>query len=260
MTGDGIKDCPDCRGRGVVEVEMEGLIVPATRPCKCVEARDRYLNMNRRWSGLGKVRPVKESPLVGREGDNLRIRATHKVFKRHMHRVALGQPPEWFFSVESDRELAKAWLYKAKQEGEVYDGDVIAHTPKYATLEDLTDHAKLLIVLVGVKAARNNAAPELLVDVVRGRDFLGKPTWVVDEPHYPLAPGHISYSELVEYEFEDWDFVELASEEASPKRKRQAPPASVKPRPGIPNDHEPEVVGSSQYLDKLLTEKKKKKW
>jgi len=224
--GDGIPDCPHCRGRGCISVRLPYLITPATRPCSCVGERDLLANMDRRWLGLSKAVPPKSSPLVGLEKTNLRITAQRPMLRSHLHLVAQGQSASWFFAVESDRELAKAWLYTKKFEGQVFDVDVVNSTPKYASLEDLSDHADLLVLLVGVKQARNNATPELLVDVVQGRDFLSKPTWVVDEPHYPLTQGHISHSTIVDLTFDEWPHLYLDGAEAvEPEYERLNPPS-----------------------------------
>ena len=207
--GDGWADCPACYGRGAVSVKFPGMITPATKPCLCVTERDRLLNMERRWKGLAHVTPVTASPLQGFELLNLRITSRQGTLKSHLHYLAKHQIPDWNFAVESDRELAKAWLYTKRMTGDAYDPDVALTEPKYLSLEDLSDHADLLVVCLGVKAARNSASPELLVDVCQGRDFLGKPTWVVDEPFNLLQTGHLSHSDNVDALFEDWTHLEL---------------------------------------------------
>lgn len=227
--GDGFKDCPFCFGRGALDVE--GLRIPATKPCPCVEDRDRLDNMQKRWKGLALKMPVPSSPLQGREGGNLRITATQETLRAHFHRVCMDHTPGWHFAVESDRELAKAWLYTAKINDEAYDPDVALDAPKYRSLEDLSDNFDLLILFVGIKAARNSASPELLVDVVQGRDFLDRVTWVVDDPNFPLVPGHISYSENAAAMFEGWDHITLGDpsqgDVPAPPRKRSPTVAVV---------------------------------
>jgi hypothetical protein len=210
--------------------------------------------MDSRWKGLSKVDPISDSPLVELTHQNLRITSKRSDLRAHLHLVALSQKPSWFFAVESDRELAKAWLYTKHFEGEIFDTDVVNAPPKYVALEDLSDHAELLVLLVGVKSARNSASPELLVDVVQGRDFLGKPTWVVDEPHYPLVAGHISHSTIVDLTFDEWDHYTLGdADEVEPEPERLVTVAAGAPTRSVAYDDD-----DDDELGKLFSDKPKR--
>ena len=65
----------------------------------------------------------------------------------------------------------------------------------------------LVIFRLGVKAARNTAMPEVLLEALALRDHLEKPTWVWDQPHRPLIEGHRCWSMQVQVELNAWSRV-----------------------------------------------------
>lgn len=264
---DGIASCPKCHGEGVIPLEDPSMITPAFTRCKCAELKRRFDLMERRWPGLSKATGVDTSPLAARINKNTRITATDVTLKKHLRAIALRQPSSWVYTVESDRELAGAWLYNAKVEGIAYDGDVISHAPRYSRLEDLSDFPSLLILMVGVKAARNAASPELLLDVCRGRDFQGKATWVVDDPRFPWGIEHVSYSDQVDGYIRPWDLVTLDGDKVAhreggssmPSASRASRHSSYQP---LPASHRmpAAVVEGDDELSRLMMNKGKPKW
>lgn len=240
--GDGHPECPVCQGRGAVRFKLPGMITPATKPCECVKIRDKLARMERVWKGMSTCAAPERTPLSGFLNRNCRITTTQANLKAHLHRLLWEVPNDFVITVESDRELAKAWLYTAKISGDAYDSDVVQHEVKYVSLEDLSDYSDLLVVLVGVKVARNSASPELLLDVARGRDFKGKPTWVVDDPSMRLGPGHISYSDHVGDYFRKWRFLSLdgysAPEVESPTKISVEMRGSANKMPDAPQEEE----------------------
>jgi hypothetical protein len=124
--------------------------------------------------------------------------------------------PRWYFQVVSDAVLMDAWL--SRDIAEVWDPDVDAIrrtvSSKYAQLSDLVDPPELLIIQLGVKAARNKAMPEVLLEALHRRYLMqdGKPTWLLDQPVYPLAEGHISYSDRIAELLTTWKHVDLGDD------------------------------------------------
>lgn len=200
--GDGIPNCPDCKGRGVVAIPpLPGMLVAGTTPCLCVLRRDVLANVERGWRGLSKADKVPVSPLLTRETKSLWITASHRLFKAHLRHVALRNGPKWGFVVVSDADLMDAWLSRV-DDRDIYDGDVEQLrrqpvTSRYGALVDMVEPPELLVIMTGVKAARNSAMHEVLLEALRHREHINKPTWVVDQPDSPLANGHISYSPQV---------------------------------------------------------------
>jgi len=248
--GDGLPNCPFCHGRGVVPVTKEErppmAIGEVTKFCNCVLIRDVMHNLERGWKGLSKAKPIKSSPLAGRHTENLMITSSTFQMKEHIRHIAARMGPRWNFLVVSDATLMDAWLSKGL---DVYDPDIsgmrdderrrLDKSPIEA-LSELVEHPALLIVCLGVKAARNSAMPEVLLETLTLREFRDKKTWLIDQPVYPLMEGHISYSPYVGSHIEDWEAVALdegiqkmdmgtdAPGERAPTaaRKDKAPPPS----------------------------------
>lgn len=226
--GPGDKDCPHCHGAGVILVpRREGAKGPPeyTR-CTCTLRKDILANVEKGYKGLSKANPVKKSKLIGKDGVNLWITGDSDKFLRHLRHVAIRKPPTWHFKVTSDVDLMSAWLAGLAVKGaEILDADVssVRSSTEYLTLVDLVLPPELLIIRVGVKAARNQAAPEVLLEALTHRQFNGLPTWVWDTPDYVLGPGHISYSQAVGKELKGWERVKLDAVQARQMRRSHLP-------------------------------------
>ena len=218
--GDGLPDCPLCFGRGVVELPLDEwhplAVGPQTRICRCVYVRDVLANMERGWKGLARSKPT-PSPLKGKEQENLWVTATDKTLRRHLRYVVARMEPRWYFAVVSDADLMDSWLHNVPTE-DLLDADVGRSrggprpTDKYTALVDLVEPPDLLILRVGVKAARNKAMPEVLLEVLQHRGYQSKPTWLVDFPNCRLVSGHIAWDQRVGELLSDWDRVELSED------------------------------------------------
>lgn len=253
--GNGKPDCPECSGRGVITLEENHAGISKVRSCKCVLIKDVLLNVERGWRGLSKSPSIKKSPLLKYRNKNVWITATLKDFKKHLKHVAIRQGPRWNFRVQSDRDLVVARLAVAKATGrKIIDSDVENSTIKYMTLEDLVDPPELLILVLGVKTSRNSEMPEILLDSLQSRDFSGKPTWVIDQPHNPLRLGHRCFSEeLISY-LETWDHKSFGKSKASNNpfyQKNKSHLSKRKNQTSIPEEDKDFLFGKT---------KKKKKW
>lgn len=212
--GDGLPGCQFCHGRGVVSVPPERrpqrIIGDVTEICACVMIRDVVMNMERGWKGLTKAPPLGSHSLLKEFIDqSVWVTASTLVFRQHLKHIAGRMGPRWDFVVVSDADLMDAWLSYGI---DVYDADVDAKRrskvkDKYAALVDLVEPPDLLIIHLGVKAARNSAMPEVLLEAVKHREHIDRPTWVVDQPNYPLADGHISFNQQVHDFMATWKHV-----------------------------------------------------
>ena len=234
--GDGRPNCPDCHGRGVVPSKLKpGRIIVggSTIPCGCILERDILRNVERGWKGLTKAAPIPASPLIGYETKNVLITATHFVIREHMRHVAIRQGTNWYFSVVSDADLMDAWLARI-DDPDIGDGDVVKMrqqpvTSKYGALVDMVEPPELLVIIAGVKAARNSAMPEVMLEALQHRLHKNKPTWVVDQPEYRLVSGHISYSGLVGALLDSWPRAELGGRQKEAPiqvQRRMSPPSA----------------------------------
>lgn len=225
--GDGRPDCEHCHGRGVVPYLMDPMpkfvVGEIMTPCECVRARDVLVNVKRTWVALVKTEPVKKTPLKGKGDTNLWITTANQVIlKAHLKRVILDGSSNWYVRVVTDAELMDAWLSRDIPDHEVIDVDVQqvrrANKKVYMSLSDLTDPPDLLIVQLGVKAARNSAMCEVLQETLNTRAHEDKPTWIVDSEISPLNPNHLAYSEQVHDAMGDWEHITLVDPKASSKK------------------------------------------
>jgi hypothetical protein len=219
--GDGDKDCTFCLGRGVVSDDEKPIFgSEITRPCVCTLKRDVLVNVERGWVGLAKAKPIEKSPLYGLHKENLWITASGKDLREHLRHIAVRMGPSWYFRVVTDIDLMNSWL--AKDLPVIYDVEVEQARQEYAVsnqatnLTELIEAPELLIVRLGVKAARNSATPEVLLETLQHRDHLGKTTWVIDQKIYPLQAGHIAYSDGVCAFISDWKHIKLGVDDSVP--------------------------------------------
>ena len=221
--GDGHPDCALCHGRGAVDHMPFGALVPGIRNCECVLTRDTLLNLDRGWRQLSNSTSIGRTPLLKYVEENLWVTSRPKLFRRHMHKTGFNQGPHWNFRVHSDADLMDAWLSRIDAE-EIIDADVsrirqtrVSH--RYPALVDLVEPPGLLVIRLGVKAAKNREMPAVFLEAVQHRLHLAKPTWVVDSPAYRLDDAHIAWNERVDELLDDWPHIELG-------KKRKRPPGS----------------------------------
>ena len=192
-SGNGDIDCPLCGGRGVVTLDVKG--PPQTKRCKCVYRKALIDNMNRGWTGLSKVKPVKETPLSKIITENAWITSGENNLKSHLLSVGLREKADWYFKVVSDADLITAWLGSYSVKGaEIFDPDVSTVSSRHMSLVDLIEPPELLNIRIGVKKARNIAMGEVLWVSLQHRVHINKPVWVIDSQDDPLTPSHISVS------------------------------------------------------------------
>jgi hypothetical protein len=183
----------------MVPVEQTPPHPPSFRRCVCVLHDDIVQNVERGMKGLSDARTVKESPLYGKHDQNLVITASSKWVRRHLRYVAVRRPPTWFFKVVSDADLVTAWLSSTAIKGiDIFDADAFAVSTEYLSIPDLVVPPDLLVIRMGIKAARNSASPEVLAETLNIRRHKDLPTWIWDDPSHPLGPGHMFWSDGVE--------------------------------------------------------------
>jgi hypothetical protein len=164
--------------------------------------------------------PVAGSVLLSHTRDDLWITSPGNLFRSHLKHVAARKHPRWGFLVVSDADLMDAWLSRKL---DVRDADVSqmreqATVRGFQALVDLIEPPELLVIVLGVKAARNEAMPEVFLEALHHRRHLNKRTWVVDQPVCRLQEGHLSFSHAVKDFLGDWRRIDLTSEAVSVKR------------------------------------------
>ena len=216
-------DCPHCEGTGMVEFPYpEGeRHPPRFMRCECVLREDIIANAERVMPGLVSAPIVKRSPLANAWGENVFITSSEKWFKAHLRFVALRRPPIWAGRVISDADLVTSWLASVALNGkDILDPDAYGVSTQYITLADLVVPPDLLVIRMGVKVARNVAAPEVLSETIMLRKHERRPTWIWATPEQPLSPGHLFWSDDVARCIQDFKRVGASKEETP------APPAT----------------------------------
>ena len=178
-------------------------------------------NVNRGWRGLFDAQRIESTPLLAaaEAKDNLWVTADTAAFRAHLRHVALRMGPDWGFKVVTDSELMVAWLASAKLEGiSILDPEVAASAAPVSltkvSLADLVVPPEVLIVVLGVKAARNSAMPEVLSEAITTRIHEDKPVWVIDQPNQRLIEGHRAFDYSVPELLRDFSYFALDRMEA----------------------------------------------
>ena len=186
-------------------------------------------NVERGYPGLAKASRLPKGTvgaLQGKLDQNLWITAPLSWFRSQLRWIMIRQQPHYFFKVSSDTELLRAWLGTVPLKGmQILDPDAYQVSMRYMNLEDLVEPPDLLIVHVGVKKARNEAAPEVLMETISHRAFRGKPTWVFNDARSPFDPSLPSFSYEVESTLNEWERIEVKAPRKSVSNPRGKMPS-----------------------------------
>jgi len=224
-------NCEVCWGTGAVPVEYSPPHPPSFRRCECVLRLDILSNVEKGLIGLSSVPILSETPLNGCEGKNLWITSGEE-FLSHLRHIAIRKPITWGFRVNSDAEMVTAWLATIAVNGqEIFDADAYTVSTKYMTVPDMVVPPDLLVVRMGVKVARNAAANEVLMEALQLRMHEGKPTWLWDEPHNPLGPGHLFWSDGLARVLSRWERIQKLEIPSKASKKRTLLPREGTPEP-----------------------------
>lgn len=224
-----------------VEAKIPG--PPAVMLCLCVLARDVRANVERGWPGLMAV-TSRPSNLKNVTTENVWVTTPMVTFKAYFKYLAVRQGPKWSFLVRNDADLMSAWLAGKNEVSDadverVHNGEIGAgHSDRNLDLELLVLPPTLLVIVLGVKTARNSAMPEVLLEALRLRLYAGKPTWLIDQPTCPFQDGnvqlgtkpHISWSETTADIVSSWRHIEISAKEAKPSKPaptKVAAPSSI---------------------------------
>lgn len=221
-------NCEVCEGTGAVPEKYDPPHPPSFRRCECVLRLDLISNAERGLVGLSSAPVIAETPLLGKESRNVWVTAGSE-FLAHLRHIAIRKPITWSFRVNSDAEMVTAWLATVAVSGqEIFDADAYTVSTKFMTLPDLVVPPDLLVVRMGVKVARNAAANEVLMEAIQLRMHEGKPTWIWDEPHNPLGPGHLFWSDSLGRVLPHWIRFQKLDAPAKAQPKRHTLPRETK--------------------------------
>lgn len=249
IIGDGDPSCTRCEGSGVVPVSR---LTVAT--CECVREVERRQELDRISPGLAELTAAPTSILTGKVRQDLRVRADRAVLLAHLARALQDEDPLPTVRIASDLDLASAWLANVSRIRDEEVAERLASRDdldRFGRLVDLVAPPALLILRVGVKAARMEGLAELVLEAVQTRQARGRPTWIVDTDPKPLAPGHLAHSaELAELTAE-WPALRIRSaqergEETDQAAEPAVPPQAVPPAPQVPVPRAPNPLVAAE--------------
>jgi hypothetical protein len=221
-------NCVVCGGVGAAPEKYNPPHPPTFRRCECVLRSDLVANAERGLVGLSSAPVISSTPLLGKETQNVWVTAGQE-FLAHLRHIAIRKPITWCFRVNSDAEMVTAWLATLAISGqEIFDADAHTVSTRYMTLPDMVVPPDLLVVRLGVKVARNAAANEVLMEAIQLRMHESKPTWLWDEPHNPLGPGHLFWSDALGRTLSRWERLQRLDVPAKAQPQRSTLPREVK--------------------------------
>lgn len=234
----GRDDCPHCGGSGSIPADPNPPHPPTFHRCVCVLQADILANVDRGMKGLPNAPIIPESPLMDLVDRDVILQGAGEVVRANIRHVAVRQPPVWMFKVVSDADLVTAWLSSTVIKGiEIFDADAFAVSTQYLSIPDLVIPPDLLIIRMGVKVARNSAAPEVLAEALRTRQHADRPTWFWEDNLHPIGPGHLFWSDAVGEALAGFARVNLESSKAKVSdrshKSERMPARGVAPRMGL---------------------------
>ena len=210
------KVCPLCNGRGVVlSKRTSHTPVEAVEPCVCRLREQLADRLESFWRGLSRVPKLdKPSVLMEYVDRSCRITAPESVMRSHLKsvliRLLLSRGMSFSARIITDEDLVTAWLSTAAI---ILDLEVAENLPSldYPTVKDLSLPPDLLVIRLGVKRARNEATPEVLLEALTQREHVNKVTWLWDQNDKLYQSGHIAFSSDVQNYVSIWPRKRLES-------------------------------------------------
>lgn len=208
-------DCPKCGGSGWIYAKRM-ITLPGEkggRDCDCTLDHHRRANMEKIWPSLSTSKSIpglrNKPPLAALTKKDLWITAREPVFRAHLQAVAYRRHHMWNAKVWTDKDIVKAWLNTAYAQGhKIYDTELddVRVTAMY--IDELVEPYDLVVLKLGDKSAANREAPFVLIEALKCRMHLGRPTWIVDQPDHPInRVEHRCYSEQLEGILNHWPHI-----------------------------------------------------
>lgn len=230
----GRDDCDVCDGKGHIPVESDKAYNPFPRYKRCVcLIQDKF--RSHVGEDIFEAEELDESPFLELSFEDVFIRGSRKKLLPHLRYTLFERGFNFFYREVNDQILTDAWLGKSERT-EVPDRDI---DKGFKNLPDAVHPPDLLLIRFGVKKTPNKELPNVIFEAVKTRRDAGKPTWILNPPDYPFAPGdpadpesgHMCYSDQLDRYLDDhFQFVDIGSdvqeadveEESSDDKSREA--------------------------------------
>lgn len=256
-----MSECSICNDTGVTYVSDIDVA-----PCRCLKAR---LIKQHLGPEIALAKTILTSPLltvqddqiqIDRTDENLFLHAPWHDLLPHLKWALYCKGLQYRFRIVTDEKIRTVFVG-----AESYMARPKSQRDDVATMNSLADlvgaEFNLLIIRLGFLGHKNVAAPGALKEALMIRESACVPTWLVDSPSNPFAPGCFTYSDDVaayirqHFAVVTFEATASAPEDFEPIEDvsiNSADPSTmvVRPRPSSP---------STDDLDPLLTENSFKK-
>lgn len=219
---DETKPCPyGCDGSGYVVIDDLH-----TRECMCSYVKRLYAHLGPEIGGAPRL--TGSSPLLWPQ-DGVDLTTKNVVIKGywtdilpHMRWVLGCKGTMFRFKVLTDEKLRTVYVG-----AEAYTSRARSKRDDVETFNTLADIVgaewDLLIIRLGFLGYKNVAMPGVLQEALMLREVALKPTWLIESPSTPYAPGHFAFSdEAFDYIQRRFEVVEIS--EFDPTRQEATAP------------------------------------
>ena len=177
-------NCPKCKGSGYKSVGDQWDIVNSkVKRCSCVIKEMYKEHLGPAFSNVGSV---KKSPYLKLCDKDAYITSLSTDFYPHLKGILITKGLDFKFSLTNDDRILRVWLSQDNMGEE--------DTENYVTSLHSFERFDLVILELGLTSYKNQALPGVLTELIKIRNFVNKPVWVVDSPERPFNSGHLAYS------------------------------------------------------------------
>lgn len=234
------KVCQTCGGTGKIVIDEF-----THRMCTCLYVRKMRAHLG---PDLITAKPVFDGPLFQQVYDpeqgnlptvdltpkNLFIKSWWNDLRGHLKWAFFCKGPLYYFHIVTDERIRNVFVgneqYTTKSR-KTRD-DVQSNNSLHDLIGETYD---LVVIRLGFLGYKNVAMAGALLEALRIREAMVKPTWIIEEPNSVFGPGHFSFSEeLAEYITHRYEVVDLVVD-----KDRKAEPRGVE---GVSMDDEPGMV------------------
>lgn len=230
-------ECKYCAGDGYLPPEGDDFY-ESRRMCVCTAQR---LYRDKLGPAVYDAGTIEKSPYAHRLKQNLFVRSYREDFLPHLRYALIYAGLDYFSRVVNDMKLLNAWFGKEKAHDPQADKEV-----NYESVQDLVEAPDLVVIFIGETGYKNVALPGVLLEALRSRRFVAKPTWLINPYNKPFQEGHFCHSAEVERFLTEYFDKYTLRPEGPRKRKSLADGTVSEESPNSDTDAE----GGSGYFGK----------
>lgn len=192
--------CPICSGQGYLALNEEddeykrlvavyGEYADAymtVKRCSCLEQmrfRDKVGN------ALYNADVIEEGALEDHGERNLFLQSNRSDFLAHFRSYLWNRPLDYYWRMTTDMDLIDIFLGKSEE---------------WPSVSNFARGPELLVLQLGFQSYKNIALSGVVLECLKARQFVAKPTWVVNPHDLHFAQGqHLAWSPELEYHLEE---------------------------------------------------------